>query len=97
MVVPIWIIFASSTHDNGAILSQGMQWGLRDQLIENYDRVLNKRGGFFQEITASSMLINSFIMAFGIAALTVLTSLMSAYTIVYFRFKLAVPLFWIIF
>ena len=97
MVVPIWIIFASSTHDNGTILSQGMHWGLGDKFIENYDRVLNKRGGFFQEITASSMFINSFIMAFGIATLTVLTSLMSAYTIVYFRFKLAVPLFWIIF
>jgi len=97
MVVPIWIIFASSTHDNGAILSQGMQWGLGDRFIENYDRVLNQRGGFSQEISASSMLINSFIMAFGIATLTVLTSLMSAYTIVYFRFKLAVPIFWIIF
>jgi len=97
MVVPFWIIFASSTHDNVTILSQGMQWGLGDQFIENYDRVLNQKGGFFQEITASSMLINSFIMAFGIATLTVLTSLMSAYTIVYFRFKLAVPIFWIIF
>jgi sn-glycerol 3-phosphate transport system permease protein len=97
MFVPIWIIFASSTHDNGTILSLGMHWGLGDQLIENYDRVLNKRGGFSQEITASSMFINSFIMAFGIATLTVLTSLMSAYTIVYFRFKLAVPIFWIIF
>ena len=97
MVVPIWITFASSTHDNGTILSEGMQWGLGNQLIENYDRVLNKKGGFYQEITASSMFINSFVMATGIAILTVITSLMSAYTIVYFRFKLAVPLFWIIF
>ena len=97
MIIPIWITFASSTHDNGTILSKGMQWDLGNQFIENYDKVLNKKGGFSQEITASSMLINSFIMAFGIATLTVLTSLMSAYTIVYFRFKLAVPLFWIIF
>ena len=97
MIIPIWITFASSTHDNGTILSKGMQWGLGNQFIENYDKVLNKKGGFSQEITASSMFINSFIMAFGIATLTVLTSLMSAYTIVYFRFKLAVPLFWIIF
>ena len=97
MVVPIWITFASSTHNNSTVLSQGMQWGLGNQLIENYDRVLNKKGGFYQEITASSMFINSFIMAIGIATLTVLTSLMSAYAIVYFRFKLAVPLFWILF
>jgi len=97
MIIPIWITFASSTHDNATILSKGMQWDLGNQFIENYDKVLNKKGGFSQEITATSMFINSFIMAFGIATLTVLTSLMSAYTIVYFRFKFAVPLFWIIF
>ena len=73
MIIPIWITFASSTHDNGTILSKGMQWSLDNQFIENYDKVLNKKGGFSHEITASSMLINSFIMAFGIATLTVLT------------------------
>ena len=97
MVVPIWIIFASSTHDNITILSDGMQWGLGDQLIKNYDEVLNQKGGFSQEITATKLFLNSFIMALGIATLTVTTSLMSAYAIVYFRFKLAVPLFWLIF
>ena len=97
MVVPIWIIFASSTHDNITILSDGMKWGLGDQLIKNYDEVLNQKGGFSQEITATKLFLNSFIMALGIATLTVITSLMSAYAIVYFRFKLAVPLFWLIF
>ena len=59
MIIPIWITFASSTHDNGTIISKGMQWSLGNQFIENYDKVLNKKGGFSQEITASSMLINS--------------------------------------
>ena len=31
MVVPIWIAFASSTHENVTILKEGMQWGLGDQ------------------------------------------------------------------
>ena len=97
MVVPIWIIFASSTHGNITILSEGMRWELGDQLIKNYNEVLNQKGGFSEEITATKLFLNSFIMAFGIAALTVITSLMSAYAIVYFRFKLAVPLFWLIF
>ena len=97
MVIPIWITFASSTHENGAIFSNGMQWGLGNQFIENYDKVLNQKGGFSQEITATSMFINSFIMAFGIASIKVIISSMSAYAIVYFRFKLAVPLFWLIF
>ena len=97
MIVPIWIIFASSTHDNITILTEGMKWDLGDQLIKNYDEVLNQKGGFSQEITATKLFLNSFIMALGIATLTVITSLMSAYAIVYFRFKLAVPLFWLIF
>ena len=97
MVVPIWIAFASSTHENVTILKEGMKWGLGDQLVKNYNEVLNQKGGFSQEITATKMFINSFIMAFGIASVKVIISSMSAYAIVYFRFKLAVPLFWLIF
>ena len=52
MVVPIWITFASSTHNNSTVLSQGMQWGLGNQFIENYDKVLNKyktKTNYYQE------------------------------------------------
>ena len=97
MVVPIWIAFASSTHDNTAIITEGMKWGIGDMFFENYNEVLNQKGGFSKEITATSMFINSFIMAFGIATVKVIISAMSAYAIVYFRFRLAVPLFWLIF
>ena len=97
MVVPIWIAFASSTHENITVLSEGMKWTIGDQLYQNYNEVLNQKGGFSKEITATSMFINSFIMAFGIATVKVIISAMSAYAIVYFRFRLAVPLFWLIF
>ena len=97
MIIPIWIAFASSTHENVAILSEGMKWGLGDQLLKNYSEVLNQTGGFSQEITATKMFINSFIMAIGIATIKVIISSMSAFAIVYFRFKFATPLFWLIF
>ena len=97
MVVPIWIAFASSTHENTTIITEGMKWSLGDQLARNYNEVLNQKGGFSQEITATRMFINSFIMAFGIASVKVIISAMSAYALVYFRFKLAVPIFWLIF
>ena len=97
MVIPIWVAFASSTHENITILSEGMQWGLGDQLLKNYSEVLNQTGGFSQEITATKMFINSFIMAIGIATIKVIISSMSAFAIVYFRFKFATPLFWLIF
>ncbi|MDP6133424.1 MAG: ABC transporter permease subunit [SAR324 cluster bacterium] len=97
MVVPIWVAFASSTHENITILSEGMKWVLGDQLLKNYSEVLNQTGGFSQEITATNMFVNSFIMAIGIASIKVLISSMSAFAIVYFRFKFATPLFWLIF
>ncbi|MDP7046700.1 MAG: ABC transporter permease subunit [SAR324 cluster bacterium] len=97
LVVPIWVAFASSTHENITILSEGMKWGLGDQLLKNYSEVLNQTGGFSQEITATNMFVNSFIMAIGIASIKVLISSMSAFAIVYFRFKFATPLFWLIF
>ena len=97
MVIPIWIAFASSTHENVAVLTEGMKWSIGDQLLKNYSEVLNQTGGFSQEITATKMFINSFIMAIGIAAIKVIISSMSAFAIVYFRFKLATPLFWLIF
>ena len=97
MVIPIWVAFASSTHENITILKEGMQWGLGDQLLKNYSEVLNQTGGFSKEITATKMFINSFIMAIGIATIKVIISSMSAFAIVYFRFKFATPLFWLIF
>ena len=97
MVIPIWIAFASSTHENVAVLTEGMKWSIGDQFLKNYSEVLNQTGGFSQEITATKMFINSFIMAIGIAAIKVIVSSMSAFAIVYFRFKLATPLFWLIF
>ena len=42
MIIPIWIAFASSTHENLAILTEGMKWGLGDQLLKNYSEVLEK-------------------------------------------------------
>ena len=97
MVIPIWIAFASSTHENITVLTEGMKWSLGDQLFKNYNEVLNQTGGFSKEITATKMFINSFIMAIGIAIVKVIISALSAYAIVYFRFKLATPLFWLIF
>ena len=97
MVVPIWIAYASSTHPNVFIVTEGLQFIPGDQFWQNYNEVLNRKGGFSQEITALGMFVNSFIMALGIATLKVIISSMSAYAIVYFRFKFASFLFWMIF
>ena len=97
MVLPIWFSFATSTHDNISILKEGMKFFLGENFEINYNEVLNEKGGWSEEVTATNMFINSFIMALGIASLKVVISAMSAYALVYFRFKLAVPIFWLIF
>ena len=97
MILPIWIIFASSTHDNLTLATKGLQLGLGDNLFNNYNNVIFTKGGFSKEITVLKLFSNSFIMALGIATLTVITSLFAAYTIVYFKVKLATTYFWLIF
>ena len=97
MIIPLWLIFASSTHSNSVIYNEGMQWKVGGELFENYDKVLNKRGGFTKEITASKIFLNSFIMAFGIATLSVIVSMMAAYSLVYFKTKFSSFFFWVIF
>ena len=51
MIVPVWMVFASSTHTSSFINSQGLQFFLGDSFHENYLRVLLYQGGFFKEIT----------------------------------------------
>lgn len=97
MVIPIWIIFASSTHTSLFINTNGLQFSLGGNFIENYSKVLFKKAGFFNEITAIKMFFNSFVMASGIALLSVITSLMAAYGLVYFKIKYATFIFWLIF
>ena len=97
MIIPLWLIFASSTNSNSIIYNEGMQWKVGGEFINNYDRVLNKTGGFTKEITASKIFLNSFIMAFGIATLSVIVSMMAAYSLVYFKTKFSSFFFWVIF
>ena len=97
ILAPIWIIFASSTHDSYTIVTKGMQFGIGDEFLSNYQNVLFERSGFSKEITFLGLLLNSLVMAFGIATLTVVTSLLAAYTIVYFKIRLATTYFWLIF
>ena len=97
MILPIWLTFASSTHKNESIVTEGMKWSMGSYFYANYNEVLNEKGGFSEQVTASSMFINSFIMALGIASLKVVVSSLCAFAIVYFRFRMAIPLFWLVF
>ena len=92
---PIYTTFVASTHSLDDITTY-FPLLPGSQLIENYDQALSVGSG---EVIATvwTMLTNSAIMAFGIAFGKIFISLLSAFAIVYFRFRFRMLFFWLIF
>ncbi|MEZ9398386.1 sn-glycerol-3-phosphate ABC transporter permease UgpE [Vibrio splendidus] len=97
MLVPIWLIFASSTHNPNTIVSEGLQWLPGDNFTTIYSEAWNKSMGFSGEVTASKMIANSMLMGLGFAIGKIIISMMAAYALVYFRLPYATAWFWLIF
>lgn len=97
MSAPVWVAFMSSTHSAETLFREGLQIWPGGHFLENYNEVLFVEGGVMKKVTATRMLGNSMILGIGFAVGKVIISMLAAYAIVYFRFRLALPLFWIIF
>ena len=94
LVTPLVLIAMLSTQSSAMISSEGLQFAIGNATITNYARVFDLEAGFTRTVTAVQMLKNSLIVATGIAVLTTLLSLMSAFALVFFRWRLANFLFW---
>ena len=90
---PIWLAFVASTVEQSQITRPPMPLLPGDRLIENYSRALTS--GVNAPVAA--MLLNSGVMAIGIALGKIAISLLSAFAIVYFRFPGRRVFFWLIF
>lgn len=97
LTLPVWVAFASSTHSAESILRDGLQFWPGGHFLENYKQVLFVEGGVMKKVTALQMTGNSLILGIGFSVGKVVISMLAAYAIVYFRFRAAVPLFWLIF
>jgi sn-glycerol 3-phosphate transport system permease protein len=97
MTLPVWVAFMTSTHSAETILREGLQFWPGSNFLDTYYEVLFVEGGVMKKVTATQMLKNSLILGVGFAIGKVIVSMLAAYAIVYFRFRLAVPLFWVIF
>lgn len=97
VVLPVWIVFVTSTQPQGSLLSGQLSLLPGDQLINNYRAVLTGDipGGGIAPLWL--MLLNSMVMALGIALGKILISLTAAYAIVYYKFPLRMLSFWLIF
>ena len=90
---PIWLAFVASTVTQADIVSPPMPLLPGNQFFENYKKALFS--GI--NVPVTTMLINSLIMAIGIAVGKIIISLLSAFAIVYFRFPGRSFFFWTIF
>ncbi len=97
LLLPIWVVFASSTHRPETILNQGLQFWIGDYFLETYSAVLFDNTGFTEAVNAVLMLKNSLILGLGFSVGKILISTIAAYAIVYFRFPAGSFFFWIIF
>ncbi len=96
LLFPIWLVFVASTHTSAEILSAPMPLAPGPHLLENYSRAIlegNKNLG----TSALLMLKNSLIMALGISTGKIVISLLAAFAIVFFHFRLRKFCFWAIF
>ncbi|MGC9421556.1 sn-glycerol-3-phosphate ABC transporter permease UgpE [Vibrio sp.] len=97
MLLPIWLIFASSTHHPNTIISEGLQWSIGQHTVAIYQEAWDKSVGFAGNVTASTMITNSMIMGLGFAIGKIIISMMAAFALVYFRLPYASAWFWLIF
>jgi len=93
---PIYIAFVASTHETRDVLSTVQGW-FGSNLIENYSTIIKSGKATTGGIPVGRMMWNSLVMALGIVFGKIFISILSAYAIVYFRFRFRMFFFWIIF
>ncbi|WP_102958653.1 sn-glycerol-3-phosphate ABC transporter permease UgpE [Mangrovicella endophytica] len=97
VLFPIWVAFVASTHPADRFVSGVVPLLPGTHLIGNYAAVLGEGARQNGLPPVGPMLVNSLVMALGIALGKIAISLISAFAIVYFRFPFRKIAFWIIF
>ncbi|MGB3389352.1 MAG: sn-glycerol-3-phosphate ABC transporter permease UgpE [Pseudaminobacter sp.] len=97
VVFPIYYTFVASTHSLQTILRPPLPLLPGDRFVENYSTALFGGVGRIGGVPVSTLLINTTVMALGIAIGKIVISILSAYAIVFFRFPFRMTFFWLIF
>jgi sn-glycerol 3-phosphate transport system permease protein len=94
---PIYVCFVASTLTAEDVLAAPMQLYPGDRLLRNYAFMLQQGETRGSSAPVGQMMLNSLITALVIACGKIAISLLSAFAIVYFRFRLRIVFFWMIF
>jgi sn-glycerol 3-phosphate transport system permease protein len=90
MLLPIFVALIASTHNLRDVNTVPMPLWPGDQMVENWSHAWGK-GGFGTKI------FNSFVMAVGVTVGKLAFASITAFSVVYFRYKLRMLFFWAIF
>jgi sn-glycerol 3-phosphate transport system permease protein len=90
LLLPIYMVFIASTHDLRTVNTVPMPLWPGGHLVENWT-VAWQKGDF------GRAMLNSLIVAVGVTAGKIFIAAISAFSIVYFRYRLRMLLFWLIF
>ncbi|HED2939321.1 TPA: sn-glycerol-3-phosphate ABC transporter permease UgpE, partial [Citrobacter koseri] len=96
ILFPLYVAFVAATLDNSAVFDTPMTLIPGTHLLENMATIWVNGVGV-NSAPFWLMMLNSFIMAFGITVGKITVSMLSAFAIVWFRFPLRNLFFWMIF
>ncbi|RFB84159.1 glycerol-3-phosphate transporter [Rhizobium leguminosarum bv. trifolii] len=97
VVFPVYVAFIASSHGPNDFLSGVVPLTPGSHIIENYSTMLSSGMTSSGAPPIGPMMINSLIMAVGVAVGKIAISILSAFAIVYFRFPFRTLAFWMIF
>ena len=97
LVFPIYVTFVASTSEMRDIIQPPLPLVPGPHLIDNYREALTRGVAQAAGAPVALMLWNSLVMALAIAVGKIAISMLSAFAIVYFRFRLRMVCFWTIF
>lgn len=97
VALPVYVTFVASTQTAEQVLAAPMSLVPGNQLIENYRTVLLGESGKGSNAPVGRMMLNSLITALVIAVGKIIISLLSAFALIYFRFRYKGLVFWMIF
>jgi sn-glycerol 3-phosphate transport system permease protein len=96
VALPVYVTFIASTHTSEEVLNAPMSMLPGAHLVDNYRTVL-VQGVDEASASVGRMMVNSLVSALVIACGKIAISLLSAFAIVYFRFRFRMTAFWMIF
>src|SRR5215208_1480270 len=94
---PVYLAFVGSTHEASVISNGQMPLTPGGKFLENYYRTIFVGTSSTTREPVGTMLFNSLVMALCISLGKIAISIISAYSVVYFRFPFRKAAFWIIF